>query len=152
MNLEKYKRVIEDAIQGEIGARTFYEQVSRRIKDDYLKKLFDAFAGEEASHAKILTNILNHGKYDTFYFDLKKDFKVSETIEMPEVSDTMDLKKAIGLAMKNEEIAMKKYAGMAENCIDPDLRSVFLDLAAMESGHKQMMEEKFINIAYPEVW
>jgi len=152
MDLEKYKRVLKDAIQGEIEARTFYEKVSKRIKDDYLKKLFDTFAGEEAKHAEILTDILNQGKLDTAYFDLAKDFQVSETIEMPKVNDTMDLKSAIGLAMKNEEIAMKKYTDMAANCKDPDLKSVFLDLAAMESGHKQMMEEKFIDVAYPEVW
>jgi rubrerythrin len=152
MDLEKYKRVLKDAIQGEIEARTFYEKVSERIKDDYLKDLFSSFAGEEAKHAKILTDILNQGKWDTAYFDLTKDFHVSETIEMPEVNDTMDLKSAIGLAMKNEEIAMKKYTGMAANCNDPGLKSIFLDLAAMESGHKRMMEEKFINVAYPEVW
>jgi rubrerythrin len=77
---------------------------------------------------------------------------VSETIEMPKVTEDMDLKNAIGLAMKNEEIAMKKYAGLAENCTDPGLKSVFLDLAAMERGHKHTMEEKFVDVAYPEVW
>ena len=152
MDLEKYKQVLKDAIQGEIEARTFYEQVSKRIKDDYLKKLFDSFAGEEAKHAEILTDILNQDKLDTVYFDLTKDFQVSEIIEMPKVNDTMDLKSAIGLAMKNEEIAMKKYTNMAANCNDPDLKSVFSDLAAMERGHKQMMEEKFIDVAYPEIW
>jgi rubrerythrin len=152
MDLKKYKQVLKDAIQGEIEAKTFYEQVSKRIKDDYLKKLFDSFAGEEAKHAEILTDILNQGKLDTAYFDLTKDFHVSETIEMPIVNDTMDLKHAIGLAMKNEEIAMKKYTNMAANCNDLALKSVFSDLAAMESGHKQIMEEKFIDVAYPEVW
>ena len=152
MDLEKYRQVLKDAIQAEIEARTFYGQVSKRIKDDYLKKLFDSFAGEEAKHAEILTDILNRGKLDTTYFDLSKDFQVSETIEMPKVNETMDLKSAIGLAMKNEEIAMNKYTKMAANCSDPDLKAVFSGLAAMESVHKQMMEDKFIDVAYPEVW
>jgi len=152
MDLEKYRQVLKDAIQGEIKARMFYEQVSERIKDDYLMKLFDSFAGEEAKHAEILTDILNQGKLDNAYFDLTKDFHVSETMEMPEVNDRMDLKSAIALAMKNEEIAMKKYTNLAANCNDPELKSVFANLAAMESGHKRMMEEKFIDVAYPEVW
>ena len=49
--------------------------------------------------------------------------------------------------MKNEEIAIKKHTNMAANYNDPDLKSVFSDLAAMESGHKQMMEKQFVDIA-----
>jgi erythrin-vacuolar iron transport family protein len=152
MEIEQYRNVIENAIQSEIDARRFYEQVSDRIKDDYLKKVFAEFAAEEARHEQILTDILNEKKVDAAYFDCDKDFHVSETIDMPKVSENMDLKNAIGLAMKNEEIAMKKYTGLAENCTDSALKSIFLDLAAMERGHKHTMEEKFVDVAYPEVW
>jgi rubrerythrin len=152
MELEQYRKVIEDAIRGEIDARQFYEQVAGRIKNDYLKEVFAGFAEEEAKHERILTDILNEKKVDAAHFDCDKDFHVSETIEMPKVTEDMDLKNAIGLAMKNEEVAMKKYTGLAENCIDPGLKSVFLDLAAMERGHKHTMEEKFVDVAYPEVW
>ena len=152
MELENYRQVIKDAVQSEIDARQFYEEVSDRIKDDYLKQVFAEFAAEEAKHEKILTDILNEKKVDAAYFDCDKDFHVSETIEMPKVTQDMDLKNAIGLAMKNEEIAMKKYTGLAANCTDPVLKSVFLDLAAMERSHKHTMEEKFVDVAYPEVW
>jgi rubrerythrin len=64
----------------------------------------------------------------------------------------MDLKNAIGLAMKNEEIAMKNYLLLADSCDDPQLKNVFQDLAAMERGHKNMMETEFVNVAFPEVW
>ncbi len=152
MEIEQYRNVIEKAIQSEIDARRFYEQVSDRIKDDYLKKVFAEFAAEEARHEQILTDILNQKKVDAAYFDCDKDFHVSETVDMPKVSENMDLKNAIGLAMKNEEIAMKKYTGLAENCTDAGLKTIFLDLAAMERGHKHTMEEKFVDVAYPEVW
>ncbi len=152
MEMEQYRKVIEDAIQSEVEARQFYDQVSNRIKDDYLKKVFAGFAREEARHEQILTDILNEKKVDATYFDCDKDFHVAETIDMPKVTEDMDLKNAIGLAMKNEEIAMKKYTGLAENCTDAGLKTIFLDLAAMERGHKHMMEEKFVDVAYPEVW
>ncbi len=152
MDLEAYRKAISDAIQSEIDAKNFYEQISLRIKDNYLKGVFADFAREEARHEQILSDILNQKKVDTGYFDFDKDFQVSETIEMPEVNEAMDLKNAIGLAMKNEEIAMKKYTALAENCTDPGLKSVFMDLAAMEREHKHIMEEKFVDVAYPEVW
>jgi len=64
----------------------------------------------------------------------------------------MNLKDAIGLAMKNEEIAMKKYQMLADDCTDAELKKVFTSLAAMEQDHKFKMENAFVEVAYPEVW
>ena len=152
MNLEKYKQVISDAIKDEIEAKEFYDKISKQIKDDYLKKLFEGFSKEEANHANILTRILNEEKIVLSNFNFETDFKVAETIEMPEVNEKMDLKDAIGLAMKNEEIAMKNYTLLADSCDDPQLKILFQDLAAMEREHKNMMEVEFVNVAFPEVW
>ena len=152
MDLEHYKQVISDAIKGEIEAKEFYQKVAIKIKDTFLTELFEKFAKEEAKHEKILTAILDKKKMDASFFNFEKDFKVSETIEMPEVNENMDLKNAIGIAMKNEELAMKKYTTLADNCDDPQLKKVFLDLASMERDHKFKMENKFVDVAYPEVW
>ncbi|HCY88080.1 MAG TPA: rubrerythrin [Desulfobacteraceae bacterium] len=152
MDLEQYKQVIKDAIQSEIDARTFYEQVAKGLKDDFLTKTFENFAREEGKHEQILTKILNQENITIAHFNCDKDFKVAETIEMPEVTPQMDLKNAIGLAMKNEEIAMKKYTALSENCEDPELKLVFKDLASMERDHKFKMEQNFVDVAYPEVW
>lgn len=152
MDLEKYRQVIEDAIQVEIKAKEFYEKVANGVKDDYLKELFESFAKEEKKHEMILTDVLNNQQMEVSYFDFEKDFHVAETIDMPEVNDGMDLKDAIGIAMKNEELAMKNYAALAENCEDEKLKAVFLDLSAMERQHKFKLEESFVSVAYPEVW
>ena len=88
----------------------------------------------------------------TSFFNFEKDFKVAETIDMPEVNEKLDLKDAIGIAMKNEELAMKNYLALAENCDDDQLKIVFQDLAAMERDHKFKMESSFIDVAYVEVW
>ena len=152
MDLGKYKKVISDAIQNEIDAKEFYSKVAQRIKDAYLKELFEKFAKEEEKHETILTGILKGEKIQNSHFDFDKDFKVSETYDMPEVNDEMNLKDAVGLAMKNEELAMKNYTNLADNCEDPELKAVFLDLAAMERQHKFKMEESFLEVAFPEVW
>lgn len=152
MDLDKYRQVISDAIQAEIGAKEFYENVGNRTKDAYLKELFAELSAEEANHEKMLSNILNKEKMDTTYFNFEKDFQVAETIDMPVVNDEMDLKGAIGIAMKNEEIAMKNYTALADNCEDEQLKAVFLDLASMERSHKFKMEKSFLDVAYPEAW
>jgi len=114
--------------------------------------LFENFAKEEKKHEMILTDVLNNQQMEISYFDFEKDFHVAETIDMPEVNADMDLKDAIGVAMKNEELAMKNYAALAENCGDEKLKAVFLDLSAMERQHKFKLEESFVSVAYPEVW
>lgn len=152
MDAERYKKTIQEAIASEIEAREFYLKISERIKDASLKELFEEFSREEGNHEKILTALLDKGKIKEATFKGTQDFKVSETIDMPEVSEDMDLKSAISLAMKNEEIAMKKYQDLARAADDPELKSVFNRLAAMEKDHKFKMENSFVNIAYPEVW
>jgi len=152
MDMTQYRKVLSEAIDAEIAAQKFYTEVAGKIKKPYLQELFEKFAAEEKKHETILTDILNQGKTDQSFFHFDMDFKVSETIEMPEVSPDMDLKSAIGLAMKNEEIAMKKYTALAQNCADERLKAVFMDLAAMERDHKFKMEQNFVDVAYPEVW
>lgn len=152
MDLEQYKSVIKKAIDSEINARKFYLDVASRIKKPYLKELFEKFASEERKHETILTGILKKDEIQTGYFSASKDFKISESVEMPEVKADMDLKSAIALAMKNEEIAMKTYSSLADNCEDQSLKAVFLDLASMERDHKFKMEQNFVDVAYPEVW
>lgn len=152
MDLDQYRQVISDAIQNEINARIFYEDVASRIKNDSLKEVFQKFATEERKHEKVLIHVLEKEKMDTSYFNYQKDFKVAQTISMPKVTAEMDLKNAIGLAMKNEEIAMNNYMALADNCDDEPLKAVFLDLASMEREHKFKMEQSFVDVAYPEVW
>lgn len=152
MDFEQYKAVITEAIAGEVEAQKFYTGVANGIKKPMLKELFFQLAEEEKKHETILTDILSKGKITIGNFNFESDFKVAETIDMPEVTPQMDLKDAIGIAMKNEEAAMKKYMALADNCKDAQLKTLFQELASMERDHKFKMEQSFVDVAYPEVW
>ena len=152
MDTATYKGVIEKAIAGESEAKEFYLQVSKRIKDTYLQELFLDFSKEEEKHEKILSELLQAGKIEPSFFGEAPEYKVAETIQLPTVTDDMDLKDAIGLAMKTEEMAMLKYQKLAQECNDAELKTVFNNLAAMEKDHKFKMENAFVEVAYPEVW
>lgn len=152
MDAEQYKTAIKKAIAGETEAKEFYLKISKRIKDSYLQELFLGFSKEEENHEKILAELLAAGKIDTASFNDAPEYKVSETIQLPEVTDDMDLKDAIGLAMKTEEMAMIKYQKLANDTDDTELKAVFNSLATMEKDHKSKMENAFVEVAYPEVW
>lgn len=151
MNETEYRNVIAMAIQNEIEAKEFYEEASRRVADAYLKEMFAEFAVEEGKHRTMLEKI-NASKSLGGFFREETDYKVAESVEKPALSFDMKPADAVALAMKNEEEAMKQYMEMADDCADPDKKKVFLDLAAMERGHKKKMEQAFVDIGYPEVW
>ncbi len=151
MNLNQYKEIIEFAIAGEIEAQEFYKAAANKINDPYLKEMFEKFAKEEKGHEKILKGILVKDTINQ-YFKESADYKVAETVEKPKLSTDMKPADAIALAMKNEEEAMKQYTDLAEACLDPSQKKVFLDLAAMERGHKFLMEKAFVDIGYTEIW
>ena len=151
MELSEYKEVIKFAIANEIEAQKFYQDAADRVEDPHLKAMFAGFVVEEKKHEEILSGIIEHDEVGQ-YFHEKADFKVAETVDKPELTTNMKPADAIALAMNNEEEAMQQYNELANACTDPQKKQVFLDLAAMEKGHKLKMEKAFVDIGYPEVW
>ena len=151
MNLNQYKEIIEFAIAGEIEAQEFYKDAANKVSVPYLKDMFEKFAKEEKGHEKILKGILVKDTINQ-YFKESTDYKVAETVEKPKLSTDMKPADAIALAMKNEEEAMKQYTDLADACLHTTQKKVFLDLAAIERGHKLKMEKAFVDIGYPEIW
>jgi rubrerythrin len=146
-----YQDILGQAIAAEIEAAQFYLEVSEKTNNDYLKKLFLTFSEEEKKHRDILENFRDDPSMK-ISFEKVPDFHVSETVDEPALSIEMTPAEAIALAMKKEEIAMQQYSQMAESSTNPEHKAIFLELAAMERGHKAKMESAFVDIGYPEVW
>ncbi len=151
MDADTYKNIIDMAIANEIEAQGFYGAAAKKVKDSYLKEMFEHFANEEKMHERILRNILKSNTIH-LHFSEDIDYKVAETVDEPRLSMNMKPADAIALAMKKEEQALKEYNLLAQNCPDPEQKKVFLDLAAMEREHKLKLENAFVDIGYPEVW
>ncbi|MEK6193404.1 MAG: ferritin family protein [Deltaproteobacteria bacterium] len=151
MNLSEYKDVIKFAMANEVEAQKFYADAAEKLRNPSLKKMFSQFAQEEKKHREILKQIYISNQVGE-YFDKKADYRVSETVDTPELSIDMKPADAIALAMKKEEEALVQYTALADECPDGEKKKIFLDLAAMERGHKRKMEDAFVDIGFPEVW
>lgn len=151
MDVNTFRQIVDMAIANEIEAWQFYGAAAEKIKEPFLKGMFQGFAKEEKGHEKLLRNILTN---ETMELNFKEDtdYKVSETMDEPKLSLDMKPADAIALAMKKEEAAMKEYTWLSESCQDAAQKKVFSDLAAMERGHKLQLEKMFVDIGYPEVW
>lgn len=151
MDLSEFKNVIKFAMANEVEAQNFYQEAAGKLEDRYLKSMFRQLAEEERGHREVLKKIYISNRIGEF-FDESRDYKVSESVESPELSTRMKPADALALAMKKEEEAMVQYSELAASCPDADKKKVFLDLAAMERGHKMKMEKAFVDVGYPEVW
>jgi len=151
MILSEYKEIIKFAMKNEVEAQNFYQGVAEKLENSQLKDMFTEFAAEENRHREILKQIYMSNRIGD-YFEEGRDYHITEELDAPELSIDMKPADAIALAMKKEEAAMLQYTEMAASCPEAEKKKVFLDLAAMERGHKLKMENAFVDIGYPEVW
>jgi rubrerythrin len=151
MNQEEYKKIISFAIDQEIAAYNYYHAVSEKTADKNLKYIFSDLAEDEKKHRVLLEGFLKKAP-DTLHFSESKDYKVTDTLSRPQL--TLDLKPIDGIiiAIKAELEAMQMYTQLANASTDAGQKSIFLELAMMERGHKSRLEDIYTNMAFPEVW
>ncbi|HLZ18127.1 MAG TPA: ferritin family protein [Smithellaceae bacterium] len=151
MNQDEYKNIIANAIHAEAEAFDFYSAVSEKARDAAIKRLFKDLAEEEAKHKRTLEGFIKRdpGK---MHFSESADYKIGDSLPTPAL--TLDLKPVDGIviAIKKELEAMQMYTQLANASADEEQKNVFLELAAMERGHKSRLEDIYTNVAFPEVW
>jgi len=145
------RNTLKFAIDNEVKAHQFYQEVSQKVKDAFLKDLFSDLAQEENRHKVILETF--HGPDPSIIaFPELPDHHIAETVEEPELSTDMKPVDAFALAMKKEQQSMELYSWMADTTADSRQKELLLELAAMEKSHKHRMEQAFVDVGYPEVW
>ena len=151
MNADEYKRIISLAIDREVESYSFYRTISDKVKDAGLKRLFNELAGEETKHREFLEGLLAKGT-TSFHFNAHMDYKVTDSMPSPKLSADMKPIDGLLLAIKKELEAMQMYSQLANSSTDEDQKKTFTELAAMERGHKNRLEDIYTNMAYPEAW
>ncbi|HOX42039.1 MAG TPA: ferritin family protein [Myxococcota bacterium] len=151
MNRAEFGELLAKAIEREVEAMEFYNGLALRSKDPFVKDLFADLAKQELGHQEVLERFRFD---DTLQMDFEKveDWKIAETVQTPELSLEMKPRDAIALAMKKEEAAAKLYTDLARSCKSAAHKNLYLNLAAMELGHKHRLENVFIDVGYPEVF
>jgi rubrerythrin len=151
MKTEDFRQIISRAIEGEIEAYDYYRTVSEKVRDAALKNIFTELSGDELQHRSFLQGIIKKGP-DSLQVEEAQDYKVADTLESPPLS--MDLKPIDGitLAIRKELDAMQMYTQLAHVAGDSEEKKTFLELAKMERGHKDRLEDIYTTMAFPEVW
>lgn len=151
MTQDDYKKIIAQAVEKEVEAFSYYSAVSEKAQDKSIKNLFHDLAREEEKHKLTLEGFLKRAP-EKMHFSDAKDYKIVDAIPTPAL--TVDLKPVEGIviAIKNELEAMQMYTQLANASAEEAQKNIFLELAAMERGHKSKLEDIYTSMAFPEVW
>ncbi|MDA3838685.1 MAG: ferritin family protein [Candidatus Delongbacteria bacterium] len=151
MNNSEYKAIITIAVGNEVEAHEFYKGVADKATDASLKSIFNELAEDELKHKQLLEGYLNNDLKE-MTFNETKDYKITESLPLPELSMDMKYTDAIVLAMKKEKDAVEMYNKFADASVNEEQKNIFLELSKMEKGHKAKLEDIYNDTAFVEVW
>ena len=134
--------VLEYAISLEQRAVDLYTDLAHMAQDNATKEAFLEFAEEEMGHRKKLEDVLE-GKAFISARDTVTDLKISDyTVEVI-LGDKPDYQDILLFAIEQEKKASVLYNDLASRVEKPELKELFLALAAEEAKHKHRFELEY---------
>jgi rubrerythrin len=143
--------VLQAAIQKEVMSRFLYVGLRQRVKDPAAKEAFRLLAEQEQLHQQVLESML-HGKHKEGALGngLVVDYKITDCLDQPEISPTMELKEVFLVAAKKEKAAHDLYANLAAIHPNGQIKHILEDLAGQEMEHKNRVEALYTEVAFPQ--
>jgi len=152
MTSQEIERIFSIAIKREMEANAFYSRIAKKAINAEVRELFSQLAEDEMGHFELLQGFKSDPTLPMKIPAPAKDYKIAEETELPPFTDDMKPKDAVALAMKKEQQAVEFYKKLAGHSHDTAMKDIFENLANMELGHKQKLENLFVEIGYPEVF
>ena len=146
MNFESLQEIIDFAIEKEIEAANFYEEVSKQESMSGAKDMLVEFAAEEKKHRKLLEELKTKGAVEgvsDYKFNWTPDIKRSNFIAEMEYKPGMAYHELLMLAMKREEKALALYNQLLRQAEGEGSKEVFKMLCQEEAKHKLALETKY---------
>jgi rubrerythrin len=130
--------VLAIAIQAEIDARKFYEDMAERSDKPKIGLVFSALARDEADHEARL-------KQRATGLTCASIPRNELAVRMPrrDFVETATELEAIKFAIQGETKAREFYAWAAERATDAAGREMFEELVSIEEGHQKLLESEY---------
>ena len=145
------RKVLEKAIQKEIGSRVLYISLSQKMKAQVAKDTFQQLARQEQGHQNLLEQ---YQKGELMAGKLSReqivDYKIAEHFNQPEISPDMQLKEVFLLAANREMHSHELYLALAGIHSPGEAKRLFEELASQELEHKRKVEFLYTEVAFPQ--
>jgi rubrerythrin len=139
MNEKEFRKVVQFAIEKEVGTFNLYALCGQIARYSGAKELFEELAKEEEGHRKLL-EALSVGKVDQAKLEPIQDLRISDYLIDVTCKPDSSYADILRLVMKNEEHSVKLYNDLKASCRDEDLKKLFAFLAQEEARHKLKFE------------
>lgn len=140
------QEAIKLAIETEKNVGDFYRKAAGITKDERAKKVFETLAKEEAEHARHFFHLYTGGdlgSYDEFMArPAKMDSAMLKELEKT-LSDDIHERRAMEIALREEEDLEKKLRMTASKIVDPGVAAVFERMANETRGHFEILESEY---------
>ena len=139
MTTAEFRTILQNAINQEIEAATFYHDLQSSMQIESNKVILKELEDMEWGHKAILEN-LTSASFNDFEPQKIQNLKIAETLVDPPVSAGMTIQEVLMVAIKREERAWNLYSELAELSEEDKIKNIFLKLATEEAKHKLQLE------------
>lgn len=150
MKKTSIEQLLDIGIQREEESYEFYKFAAKQTKNEFIQNIFLELAGEELKHKDLLLRFKRDPELTNKLKAPEKDFKLTEKVELPDLSDQMKPAEALNLAMSKEHLAVEFYRNLALQFKDKTAKELCLKMANMELHHKQKLENAYSDIDHVE--
>lgn len=140
------QQALKSAIQTEKDAMDFYKFGAQQMPDDKARQTFEMLARDEMQHARMFYNAYKGSDIPSFeaYINSPPDTESSwwKGLQQLMLGD-FDERKALELAIDQEEALEKELRAMAAKISDPEVARVYLANANSTHHHLEVIEEEY---------
>lgn len=142
MDRKKFDEIIDFAVEREVDAIKFYQDLQKMVRFNSQRELLHEFEEMEKGHVETLEEIRG---MELARIDVPRiqNLQISDYMVASPPTEDMNFEDIITIAMKREEAAQRLYTDMAGKVDDPQLQKLFLRLSAEEAKHKLYFETMY---------
>ena len=151
MEEKKIAAVIDMAIEREVEAYNFYQNLSKKVEDPTAKESLQFLSNEEKKHREFLEKYRQGGLgSEGLRMTEVVDYRIAEYLDKPDIKKNMESKDVYLVAAHRELNSYNFYQSLANMHPDGNARAVLMRMANEEKKHKEKVEYLYSNTAFPQ--
>lgn len=145
----KMQEALKLAIQTEKNVMDFYKKAAKITKNPRAQKVFEVLAGEEREHAGHFFHLYKGDDLGSFEEFMARP-PHPDTVMIHELEKALDEetheRRAMEIALREEEDLEKNLRLTASHIVDPGVRSIFERMAKETADHYAMIESEYAHL------
>ncbi len=151
MDEKKIAAVIDMAIEREVEAYNFYQDLSKKVEDPTAKESLQFLSSEEKKHKEFLEKYRQGGLGpEGLRMTEVVDYKIAEYLDKPDIKKNMESKDVYLVAAHRELNSYNFYQSLVNMHPDGNAKAVLMRMANEEKKHKEKVEYLYSNTAFPQ--